>query len=340
MSFQTNARRLLVYRIFSVLFVFLLFPSGLWSQSAQSSDTIKPVLHGRYVVINKTRIWIELEGKGTPLFLLAGGPGSSHHYMHEFSSLKEKHLLVYMDGFGRGRSDTAKLVTEYGLTRDVEDIEGVRKALGFGKIDILGHSYGGVLAEAYAVSYRDNVARLILADTFYSGEMWQENDDNSNREIQTNYPEIWSALTKIRLEGAKSSDPEHQKIYGMVPYGFLYAYDPGKFEHNSKPEDNGIPHPNKFNPKLYYQFVGDDGDFIIGGDIARMDFRKELKTLKMPMLIYTGRYDRVAVPLFAERYTHYAPQAKFVMFEKSGHNPQIEEPVKLFQVIDDFFREN
>jgi pimeloyl-ACP methyl ester carboxylesterase len=32
----------------------------------------------------------------------------------------------------------------------------------------------------------------------------------------------------------------------------------------------------------------------------------------------------------------YCPQAKFVMFEKSGHNPQIEEPSKLFSFIESF----
>ena len=45
--------------------------------------------------------------------------------------------------------------------------------------------------------------------------------------------------------------------------------------------------------------MGDDGDFIIGGDIAKIDFRKQLKDLKMPVLIVAGRYDRVSVPEFA-----------------------------------------
>jgi proline iminopeptidase len=316
--------------------------SSTQAQSKTSTDTISAELHGRYLQVNKARIWVELEGKGRPLFLLAGGPGSSHAYMHQFSRLKEEHLLVYLDSYGRGRSDTALQVSEYGLNRDVEDMEGVRKALGFDKIDVLGHSYGGVLAQAYAVKYRESVAHLVLANTFFSGEMWQANDDNSNKEIETNYPEIWKDLMAIRLEGARSSDPAHQHIYGQVPYGFLYAYNPASFE--SAPSDSVIraekkmPHPHKFNSKLYYQFVGVDGDFIIGGDIANMDFRKELKSLTMPMLIYTGRYDRVAVPKFALLYAHYAPQARFVIFEKSGHNPQVEEPAKLFPLLKEFLK--
>lgn len=37
-----------------------------------------------------------------------------------------------------------------------------------------------------------------------------------------------------------------------------------------------------------------------------------------------------------EKYEEYCPQAKFVMFGKSGHNPQVEEPVKLFKLIESF----
>ena len=82
--------------------------------------------------------------------------------------------------------------------------------------------------------------------------------------------------------------------------------------------------------------VGKDGDFIVGSDIGNFDYRKKLKDLKMPILIIGGRYDRVAVPWMMIKYKEYCPQAKFVMFEKSGHNPQVEEPEKEFPVIVDF----
>jgi proline iminopeptidase len=161
--------------------------------------------------------------------------------------------------------------------------------------------------------------------------MWQENDDNSNHEIKTNYPEVWDTLMHIRGQGAISSDQIHQDIYGRVPYGFLYAYNPGNFVNRGRK-----PYPNPFNPKLYYQMVGKDGDFIVGNDIGNFDFRKQLKDLKMPVLIIAGRYDRVAVPWMQVKYKEYCPQARFVMFEKSGHNPQIEEQSAEFMLIKDF----
>ena len=92
------------------------------------------------------------------------------------------------------------------------------------------------------------------------------------------------------------------------------------------------------NTKLYYQMVGKDGDFIVGNDIGNFDFRKQLKDLKMPILIYGGRYDRVAVPWMMDKFKEYCPQAKYVMFEKSGHNPQVEEPEALFKVDKRIFK--
>jgi proline iminopeptidase len=124
-------------------------------------------------------------------------------------------------------------------------------------------------------------------------------------------------------------------LYGKVPYGFLYAYNPNNFLFRGQK-----PYPNSFNSKLYYQMVGKDGDFIVGSDIGTFDYRKELKNLTMPVLIYGGRYDRVAVPVMMEKYKEYCPQAKFVMFERSGHNPQIEEPSKLFPLIESFLHSN
>lgn len=288
---------------------------------------------GKYVTVNGARLWVVTLGKGSPLVLIPGGPGGSHPGLRSFDSLYSSHTLIYFDGYGRGKSDTATDVKEYSLARDIDDLEGLRIALHYEKWDVLGHSYGGLVAQGYALKYPSRVSHLVLANTFHSFIMWQENDDNSNHEIKENYPEVWEELMKIREAGAVSSDKIHQDIYGKVPYGFLYAYNPEHFENRGAKRQ---AYPNSFNTKLYYQMVGKDGDFIVGSDIGNFDYRKELKNLPMPVLIYGGRYDRVAVPKMMVKYKAYCPQAKFVMFEHSGHNPQVEEPALLFPLLKDF----
>lgn len=302
----------------------------LYAQNFPSSFT-----DGKYVTVNKAKLWVVTVGKGDPMVLIPGGPGGSHPGLRRFDSLAGSSTLIYYDGYGRGKSDTAKDVKEYSIERDIEDLEALRIALHYEKWNVLGHSYGGVVAQGYALKYPSRVKHLVLANTFHSFIMWQENDDNSNHEIKTNFPEVWEELMKIREAGAVSSDQKHQDIYGKVPYGFLYAYNPEHFA--DRPViGRRQPYPNAFNTKLYYQMVGKDGDFIVGNDIGNFDFRKDLKKLSMPVLIYAGRYDRVAVPRMMIKYKDYCPQAKFIMFEKSGHNPQVEEPGNLFPVLKDF----
>jgi proline iminopeptidase len=297
---------------------------------------------GRYIMVNGAKLWVVTVGMGDPIIIIPGGPGGNHLSYRRFDSLADRNMVVYYDAFGRGKSDTAKDVKEYTLERDIEDLEGLRNGLHLEQINILGHSYGGLVAQGYALKYPEHVKHLILANTFHSFIMWQENDDNSNHEIKTNYPEIWAALIKIREQGAVSSDPAHQELYSKIPYGFLYAFNPDNFRSKTvapsaqSPAMVQKPYPNPFNSKLYYQMVGKDGDFIVGSDIGNFDFRASLKTLKMPVLIYGGRYDRVAVPEMMVKYREYCPQAKFVMFEFSGHNPQVEEPGRLFPMLNEF----
>ncbi len=284
-----------------------------------------------YADINGAKIWYEVIGQGDPIVLIAGGPGDSHLYLTPwFDELAKTNKVIYFDAFGRGKSSRAKDKKEYSFQRDVDDLEGLRKALGFDKWSVLGHSYGGMVAQAYAIQHPDKVDKLILSDTFYDGEMWQENDDNSNYEFRNQEPEQWEKVMALREKGYRSSSPEHIKEY-KIPSGLLYYYNP---ENAKKMRSDSL----SWNTDVYYQIVGVDGDFIIGGDIGKLDFRRDLEKLKMPVLVLAGRYDRISDPRFAVKYKDYAPNAEFIMFEKSGHNPYVEENEKYFKVLNDFLK--
>ncbi|MFT3981571.1 MAG: alpha/beta fold hydrolase [Ferruginibacter sp.] len=290
---------------------------------------------GKYYTVNGAKLYTVTVGKGTPVFVIPGGPGGTHvsYRIMDSLTINNNIQLIYLDAFGRGKSDTAKDVKEYTIDRDIEDIEGLRKAMKLDKIALYGHSYGSVVAQGYAIRYPQHTSHLIIANGFHSYVMWQANDDNSNHELKTNYPEVWDTLMKVREQGIVSSDEIHQEIYGKMPYGFLYAYNPDKFRGGGSK-----PYPNPFNSKLYYQMVGKDGDFIVGNDIGNFDYRRQLKDLKMPVLALAGRYDRVAVPYMQVKYKEYCPQATFVMFERSGHNPQVEERAKFFGILTEFLK--
>jgi len=300
--------------------------------SASAQDQPRKPLHpgGNYALVNGAKLWYESEGKGEPIVLVSGGPGDPHAVYHPFfSRLAKTNRIIYYDPFGVGRSDRAKSSSEYHFSRDVEDIEGLRKALGLGAITVLGHSYGGMVAQAYALQYPESVKRLILIDTFYSGAMWQANNDNANREIRNQYPEVWAKLQALRARGIRSNAPEHQALYYGVPLGLFYFHDASKAARLPKDPSN---------TEVYYAICGADADFEIGGDIAGLDFRPELGRLKMPVLILAGRFDRISMPALAAEFEKLIPEASFVIFEKSGHFPYIEEPEETFAVLREFLR--
>lgn len=67
----------------------------------------------------------ESTGKGKPLLLIPGGPGSSHSYFYPaMERLADAFQLIYFDAFGRGKSDRAKHPGEYSLAGDIDDVEG------------------------------------------------------------------------------------------------------------------------------------------------------------------------------------------------------------------------
>jgi proline iminopeptidase len=145
---------------------------------------------GNFANVNGENIWYQIKGEGEPVVLISGGPGNSHLYLTPwFDELAKNNKVIYFDAFGRGKSSRAKGKEEYSFQRDVDDLEGLRKALGFNKWSVLGHSYGGMVAQAYAIQHPGAVTKLILSDTFYDAEMWQENDDNSNYEMRNQEPE-------------------------------------------------------------------------------------------------------------------------------------------------------
>jgi len=297
---------------------------------AQSSARKSPHPAGRFASVNGSKLWYESEGSGEPVVLVSGGPGDSHAVFHPFfSRLAGRNRIIYYDAFGVGQSDRAASPSAYHFARDVEDLEGLRKALGLGAITVLGHSYGSMVAQAYALKYPESVKRLILIGAFHSGAMWQTNNDNCNREIRNQYPAVWEKLQAMRARGVRSSAPEHQELYYGIPIGLFYFYDAAKAARLPKDPSN---------TEVYYAIAGADADFEIGGDIAALDFRPDLGKLRVPVLVVAGRYDRVSMPSYAAEFKTLIPGARLVIFEKSGHFPYIEEPDETLDVLRDFLR--
>ena len=305
------------------LAMFLIF----FGTTVSAQQAVEP--SGKFVVVNGHLLWYRIAGQGSPLLLIPGGPGSSHSYLYPgMERFTNSFQVIYFDAFGRGRSDRAKYPSGYGLNNDIDDVEGLRQALGLGRIAVYGHSYGGVVAQGYALRYPKSVSKLILANTCHSAEMWQKGaNDNWNNEIQNQYPEVWAELQQLRAKGSISCDPAYQKIQGRVPLTLLYFYDPSYA--NITVDMNIV---------VFRQIAGPDAGIVLGGDLASVDYRGQLGGITVPTLVLAGRFDRVGIPRYSVQFKTFMPQAQFVMFEKSGHLPFLEEPELHDSVVREFLR--
>ncbi len=81
------------------------------------------------------------------------------------SSTEHGYRVVAFDQLGCGASDQPEDPAFWSITRYVEETETVRRALGLGKVHLLGHSWGGWLAIEYALTYPEALKTLILEDT-------------------------------------------------------------------------------------------------------------------------------------------------------------------------------
>src|SRR5262245_2519950 len=144
-----DAMRTLGFRVLFLFWLVTIFPIRSFAQTEPK---------GQFVNVNGKRLWYRIEGRGAPLLLIPGGPGASHTYFWpSFSILSRDFRIIYFDPFGRGQSDRAADPAEYTFAHDVDEIEGLRRALRLDRINIYGQSYGAMVAEAYALKYTDSV---------------------------------------------------------------------------------------------------------------------------------------------------------------------------------------
>src|SRR5512135_932056 len=150
----------------------IMLPAALTAQSPKATSAraanVYPMQDG-FVDANGVLIYYMEVGRGAPLMIVHGGPGASHDYFLPYLlPLARKNRLVFIDERGSGKSEKLEDARAYTVENMVEDTEAVRQALNLGNIALLGHSCGGVLAQAYAFKYSANLTHLILCSTFHS----------------------------------------------------------------------------------------------------------------------------------------------------------------------------
>jgi proline iminopeptidase len=105
------------------------------------------------------------DGSGPMLVCHPGGPGFSSRYFGDLAGLGRQFELILLNPRGSEGSDRPADGRAYRTEDYVSDLEELRLYLGLERMRVLGHSHGGVVAQAYAAVHPDRVEKLVLAST-------------------------------------------------------------------------------------------------------------------------------------------------------------------------------
>ncbi|MWV44083.1 alpha/beta fold hydrolase [Paenibacillus sp. HJL G12] len=269
-----------------------------------------------FAQINGVKIYFDVEGSGyvpdgermvaKPVcFVVHGGPGSDHSdFKPWLTPLSDVVQLVYLDQRANGQSERVDPDT-CTLEQLADDIEALRKYLGLGKIHLMGHSFGGMVAQVYATRYPASLNKLVLLCTAPSKEF---------------YPAAMEFASKTATE-------EQLKVI------------PELFEGRIRDEQHLIEWWDLCFPLYFHhkdeQIMRETGNRPIGAlEVANYTFkhfmpeydvRPELPSCNVPTLIIGARYDWVTPLSQAEEMKRLLPNSQLRIFEHSGHMPFIEE---------------
>src|SRR6266852_2501620 len=203
------------------------------------ASNVYPLQEG-FVDANGVMIYYKILGRGEPLMIVHGGPGASHDYFLPYLLPLARHnKVVFIDERGSGRSQKLEDPAGYTIENMAEDVESVRQALGLGKINLLGHSYGGALAQAYALKYQRNLSDLILASTWSSTITMNQ---VLLRMKQNMAPELRERIEKMEAAGLFGHGKDYEKNRYTAEY-MIAAWGEGYFPYlyQNHPDPNYDP---------------------------------------------------------------------------------------------------
>lgn len=278
-------------------------------------------------------------GNGSPLVVVHGGPGAEHSYFLPYLlPLARGHRLIFIDERGSGRSQRLQDSSQYTVEAMVEDVEDVRQALNLGKISLLGHSYGGVLAEAYALKYQQNLTHLILNSTFPSTRQMNEVLAREKAQMPADKLKRLNELEQAGLFG-KGQVWEHGRY--PAEYGNL-AWGPGYFPflYGARPDSTYDPASGApTNWELYREMWGSHGEFIIDGNLKSVEYVDRLSTIHVPTLVMAGDHDECDPSLSKEMHEKIAG-SELVILPNSGHMNFVDQPDLWEKAVEGFLSQN
>lgn len=219
-----------------------------------------------------------------------------------------KYYSVYLVNLkGCGNSCDSVSTDDLSMSESVKDLEAIRNSLGFSKWSFAGHSTGGMLGLIYALNEPKSLNKIIVGGLAASSKYMSHPNsiyckDNPNNSRLLEILKLLKDPSKS-LEERRALNKEWNKmsIYNSEDYDKIM----------SKPNSGKV-----VNKRI---------DYFISTELKNYDITENLKEINIPSYIYCGKYDTQCPLVFSEEIASLIKTSNLTIFEKSSHNPFVEE---------------
>jgi proline iminopeptidase len=269
-------------------------------------------------------------GDGPALMWVEGGPGFWVHLARPDVQLVADTFTCYLvNAPGCGRTSSPADVDGYSLASIVEFFERVRVALGLESVTVMGHSWGGLIAAAWAAR-SPAVERLVVIDGYAGGAAL---DDAGVKAAESErdrcfshhasapwYPDAIRALEADDEmdEAAQSAGDEEAWVSLFDAVWPFYFFQPTSAV--ASPHLERIRSEVRMNMEVSFAWYGGASAF---DDVSILD---ELSIVRCPSLVVAGEYDFICGPSWNVPIAEAITGSKYVQIAETGHFPHYEEP--------------
>ncbi|MGI9076143.1 MAG: alpha/beta fold hydrolase [Gemmatimonadaceae bacterium] len=232
------------------------------------------------------------------------------------SPLSRSRQLVLYDQRGRGESTTPVNPSATRIEDDAEDLAALRKAIGVGQWDVLGHSWGAAIAMLGAERDSEGVRRLVLVDPL--GPSSALRDAMVSAALARLLPAERAALARHTLSALSAPDIGVHSAYARTLF-------PAWFADRELAELIPLPRATSITGAAVAAQLWRDG----------YDWTYLLGALRTPTIVIHGEEDVVPVES-ARALVSVLPSASLTVIPEAGHLPFLEAPDRFFEVVEEF----
>ena len=269
-----------------------------------------------------TRLAYTELGQGPPLLCLPGGPGRASAYLEDLGGLSAERALVRLDTRATGHSEVPADPSSLRFDRLAGDVEALREHLSLEQVDVLGHSAGCLVAQAWAAAHPERVHSLVLVTPTDRLQGGQRADVAAIR--QGRQGEDWYAEAAEAQAALADAPPAQQQALVRATRPFFY----GRWDERTQAHAATADRQSSKRAELGF------GAGIEDVDLAGM--LTALADLDVPVLVLGGERDALtgvaAVALVAGSF----PRAQTVVLPGAGHFPWVDEPEAFRAVVSGF----